>query len=390
MTTSFSLSTPQHILFGPGRLGELRRLLPQLGSRPLLVLSGSFAAGPHFPELEAILDELALPRERVTVAGEPSPELIDGIVADRGAAACDLVLAVGGGSVLDAGKALAAMLVEGGRVERFLEGVGTTAPSGRKLPFIAVPTTAGTGSEATANAVLSRVGHGGFKKSLRHRRYCPDVALVDPRLTLSCPESLTIACAMDCLSQLVEGYLSTQASPLTDALAREGAKAALVGIRAVLAGDLGIETRGRLSYAALLSGMVLANAGLGTVHGLAGAIGGLFAIPHGLVCGLLLAPCNRLTLAKLRATAPHHPALAKYGDLGRMCSAARGKNASWYQDAFIAFLEELAGHPSLPGFTAFGMGEGDLAAILAAADNKNNPLPLEADELREILRSRMA
>jgi alcohol dehydrogenase class IV len=390
MPRNFSLITPPRILFGPGKLAELRTLLPEFGSRPLLVLGKSFAGGGHFEGLAAMLADLALPYSVVEVSGEPSPQLINSIVADMRHGGCDMVLAIGGGSVLDAGKAVAAMMVEGGEVERFLEGVGTMAPSGRKLPFLAVPTTAGTGSEATANAVLSRVGPGGYKKSLRHPRYCPEVALVDPQLTSSCPESLTMACAMDCLSQLVEGYLSTQTSPLTDSLAREGVTAAVGGLKAIMQGNIDLETRCQLSYAALLSGIVLANAGLGTVHGLAGAIGGIVAIPHGVVCGRLLAPCNRLTLNKLRTTAPQHAALAKYTELGRLSSGRDGCDANWYQDAFIAFLEELAGHPALNSFTAYGMRQADVAAILGESSNKNNPLPLEVDEQRTILRSQLA
>lgn len=390
MPRNFSLISPPRILFGPGKLCELRTLLPELGSRPLLILGKSFAGCAHFEGLEAMLADLALPYSVVEVSGEPSPQLIDNIVADMRHGGCDMVLAIGGGSVLDAGKAVAAMMVEGGEVERFLEGVGTMAPSGRKLPILAVPTTAGTGSEATANAVLSRVGPGGYKKSLRHPRYCPDIALVDPQLTSSCPESLTVACALDCLSQLVEGYLSTQASPLTDALAREGITAAMGGLKAVMRGAIDLEARSQLSYAALLSGIVLANAGLGTVHGLAGAIGGLFAIPHGVVCGRLLFPCNRQTLDKLRTTAPQHAALAKYTELGRLSSGRDGCDDSWYQDAFIAFLEELASHPALVGFTTYTMSEADVAAILSESGNKNNPLPLEVDEQRTILRSLLA
>ena len=385
MPFDFSLVTPPQIVFGPGKVSTLPTLLPQFGSRPLMVLGRSFAAGEHWPVLEKALVGSGLALATVEVSGEPSPELIDGIVANRRYLHSDVVVAIGGGSVLDSGKALAAMLVEKGRVERFLEGIGSQQPSGRSLPFLALPTTAGTGSEATANAVLSRVGTGGFKKSLRHRRYCPDVALVDPELSLSCPQALTIACAMDCLSQLLEGYLSSRSTPPTDALAREGMEAALRGIGAIIKGNLGLETRCQLSYAALLSGIVLANAGLGTVHGLAGAIGGLFAIPHGLVCGRLLAPCNRLTLAKLRHQAPQHPALKKYAELGRLSSNRDGGDDAWYQDAFIAYLEELSNRPDLPGFSAFGMRAEDIPAILAEGGNKNNPLPLDGEELRQIL-----
>lgn len=385
MSFDFSLVTPPQIVFGPGKVSTLPALLPQFGHRPLLVLGRSFATGKHWPAIERALAASGLELATVEVSGEPSPELIDGIVADRRYFDRDAVVAIGGGSVLDSGKALAAMLVEKGRVERYLEGIGSEQPSGRKLPFFALPTTAGTGSEATANAVLSRVGAGGFKKSLRHRRYCPDVALIDPELSMSCPTALTIACAMDCLSQLVEGYLSSGSTPVTDALAKEGIQAALRGIRSIIEGDLNLETRCRLSYAALLSGIVLANAGLGTVHGLAGAIGGFFAIPHGLVCGRLLAPCNRLTLAKLRRQAPHHPALRKYAELGRLSSGREGRDDPWYQDAFIAFLEELSSRPELPGFGTFGITPADIPAIIAESGNKNNPLPLDGDELRQML-----
>ncbi|MFN2355130.1 MAG: iron-containing alcohol dehydrogenase, partial [Desulfopila sp.] len=305
MLSSFSLKLPQQIIFGPGKLRELENILNRFGARPLLVLgSQSFAASGHSTVLEKIFAKLGIQVPTVHISSEPSPEMIDTIVADLvadlAAEEIDLVIALGGGSVLDGGKAISVMLKEKGKVTRFLEGVGSTTPSGRKLPFIAIPTTSGTGSEATSNAVISFIGSQGFKSSLRHDNFIPDLALVDPNLTLSCPKELTVACGMDCFSQLVEGYLSTNSSSVTDALAVDGLKAINRSLHTVCADGGNLPARTDLAYAALLSGIVLCNSGLGTVHGFASALGGLFPIPHGLVCGTLMAPVNALTLKNLR------------------------------------------------------------------------------------------
>jgi len=393
MIPSFGLHVPARILFGPGRLGELSELVPQVSGfcrKPLLVLGGrSFAASDRCGALLADFRKLSISPQIVHIAGEPSPALIDGIVEDPSITGRDLVIAIGGGSVLDGGKALAAMLVERAPVNRFLDGVGSQRPSGRKLPFIAVPTTAGTGSEATSNAVISSVGEKGFKKSLRHDRYMPDLALIDPVLTLSCPSHLTISCSMDCLSQLVEGYLSSHGSPLTDALALDGIRAVCRSLEAVCRDGENLAARTDMAYGALLSGMVLANAGLGTVHGFASAIGGFFAVPHGVVCGTLIAAANRSTLASLRRSGTSTEALDKYAMLGRICSPATGKSAFWYQDHFIAELERLTGELAIPTLDAFGIGIADMEKIVAETSNKYNPAPLAPGELTEILLSRL-
>jgi alcohol dehydrogenase class IV len=388
MIPSFSLGTPSRIIFGPGRLAELEHTLLAFGSRPLLVLgNSSFAATEGFAMLQKIFARLAIPVKIIHVASEPLPETIDTVVADRQYAEIDLVIGVGGGSVLDAGKAISVMLVEGGGVCRFLEGVGTDKPSGRKLPFIAIPTTAGTGSEATSNAVLSSVGSTGFKKSLRHGGYFPNLALVDPVLTLSCPRKLTLACGMDCFTQLVEGYLSTGASPFTDALALDGIRSVHRALRRVERDGGDLAARSSLSYGALLSGIVLANAGLGSVHGFASSIGGLFAIPHGVVCGSLMAPTNRYTLNNLRATGPDHPALGKYSVLGKIVSEVNGRTDSWYQDHFIAELEELSVDLAIPTLGDYGITANDAEKIAAQMANKNNPASLTTAELVEIVHS---
>jgi len=388
MIPSFSLGSPGQIIFGPGRLVELGKHLPFFGARPLLVLGRtSFTAGTAFAILQQILSEAAIPVKTVHISAEPSPAIIDAIVADQQYGDIDLIVAVGGGSTLDAGKALAAMLVEGGEVGRFLEGIGTMTPSGKKLPFIAIPTTAGTGSEATSNAVLSAVGSAGFKRSLRHNNYFANLALVDPLLTLSCPKTLTLACGMDCYTQLVEGYLSTGGCPLTDNLALEGIKHVSRALPALAKDGDNLAARCAMSYGTLLSGLVLANAGLGTVHGFAGAIGGLFAIPHGVICGSLMARTNKASLYNLRSTAPHHPALDKYTTLGQMISDQPGKSDAWYQDHFIFALEELKNELAIPSLRDYGVIADDAPRIAGQTANKNNPAKLSTEELMEILRA---
>ena len=184
---------------------------------------------------------------------------------------------------MDAGKSISAMLTKTESIKEYLEGIGTKKHDGKKMPFVAVPTTSGTGSEATKNAVISEIGGRGFKKSLRHDNFVPDSVVIDPRLMISCPQNVTAASGMDVFSQLIEGYLSTNSSPMTDALALSGLRYIKEGLlKSYETGD-DIDARGKVAYASYLSGVVLANAGLGTVHGFASPIGGYFDIPHGVV-----------------------------------------------------------------------------------------------------------
>ena len=390
MIKSFSLQTPSQILFGPGRLSGLSEIASRFGRSPLLVLgSKSFSGSDHYQKLLENFRRQNMSPYAVHIGSEPSPEMIDSIVAAPTSEARDLVIAIGGGATLDAGKAIAAMLVEKGPITRFLEGVGTESPSGRKLSFIAIPTTSGTGSEATSNAVISSVGPQGFKRSLRHDRYLPDLALVDPSLALSCPRELTVACSMDCFTQLVEGYLSSHASQLTDSLAIDGIQAVWRSLEIVCQDGSNLEARTDMAYGALLSGVVLANAGLGTIHGFASAIGGFFPIPHGVVCGTLMAITNKFTLKSLRETAPNAEALHKYTTLGRICSKKPGRSVSWYQDFFIDELERLTDALPIQKLNEFGISRGDIDKIVAHTANKYNPAQLPKEMLKEILLARM-
>lgn len=390
MISSFNLKFPAQILFGPGKLAELENIIGRFGSRPLLVLGNrSFSETAHYDSIQSIFLKLGVQTRSVHIGSEPSPEMIDTIVADPYCKEIDLVIAIGGGSVLDGGKAISVMLAEGGHVRRFLEGVGDKIPSGSKIPFIAIPTTSGTGSEATSNAVISSVGRQGFKNSLRHDNFIPDIALIDPTLTLSCPREITAACGMDCFTQLVEGYISTNSSPLVDVLALEGVRAIRRSLRLVCDDGSNLDARTDLSYAALLSGIVLSNSGLGTVHGFASAAGGLLSIPHGVICGTLMAQVNSLTLKKLRATAKDHPALIKYTELGKIFSDQQSKADGWYQDFFIEELQRLSDDLNIEKLGKYGASITDIQTIVEKTGNKYNPVQLTREELATILRNRI-
>lgn len=391
MISSFNLKMVPQIVFGPGKLAALEKIIVRFGSRPLLVLgSRSFLETAYYALVQQIFSKLEIRLQTVHIGSEPSPEMIDAIVADPCHAEIDMVIAIGGGSTLDGGKAISAMLAEGGGITRFLEGVGTATPSGSKLPFIAIPTTSGTGSETTSNAVISSVGKQGFKSSLRHDNYIPNLALVDPSLTLSCPQKLTVACSLDSFTQLLEGYLSTNSSVLTDSLALDGIRAIHRSLRVVCTDGSNLPARSDLSYSALLSGIVLANSGLGTVHGFASVIGGLFAIPHGVVCGTLMAPANALTLKSLRKNTSVHPALTKYTRLGKIFSDQKQNSDAWYQDYFIEELERLAIELDVPKLSEFGVRTTDIKDIVDKTGNKYNPAQLTKDELVNVLQCRIS
>jgi alcohol dehydrogenase class IV len=389
MAQTFAFRCPQQIAFGPGTLRTLGTAVRGFGSHALLVTgSASLRSSGRLDECIKLLDEAGATCTHVTVHGEPSPEGIDDAVRTHGTGRIDVVVAVGGGSAIDFGKAVAAMLPVGGSVSDYLEGVGTKRHPGTTLPLVAVPTTAGTGSEATKNAVLSRVGASGFKKSLRHDNFVPSAAIVDPTLHLSCPPNVTAACGMDAFTQLLESFVSNKATPLTDSLALSGLHRltpALVPAATDRAGD--IDARADMAYGALLSGITLANAGLGVVHGLASTIGGMAAVPHGVVCAALLAPATAATIAKLRSTGDSAAAgfLAKYAAVGRLTGRRADTPDPNACDALVASLEEWAERLGIPWLGDFGLGENDIAAVAEATGCKNNPVELTTDEIGEIV-----
>lgn len=386
------LRMPQ-LIFGPDTLSNLPKLPLVRQAQAILLVTGgaSFIHTPRYAKLKLALGDSHRTVHEAAVAGEPSPELVDSLCLKYRDQYIGAVIAIGGGSALDTGKALSAMLPVQDSVTRYLEGVGTDIHPGYKIPFIAIPTTAGTGSEATANAVLSQVGPRGYKRSLRHENFVPDIAILDPTLTLSCPPEVTAAAGLDALTQLMEGYVSTKATPLTDALALDGIRAigsSLIPACTTEGNDVG--HRGNLAYAAYLSGVVLANAGLGLVHGFASPIGGLYGIPHGMVCGTLQGEALRVNLQLLKASGPAgESGLKKYAAISEVLT---GCDPHQIDDACSRLLAHINGWIELlriPPLGAYGIMDPDLDAIVVQTDEKNNPVPVSKELMREILVNRL-
>jgi alcohol dehydrogenase len=384
----FSFSAPRIVHFGAGSLSRLAPLLSGFGRNVLIV---------HGKRTEAVSSVRAACKSRPEfvffeweIPGEPCPEDVDAAVASCRGRAIDVVLSVGGGSVIDGGKAVSAMLPLATPVNDYLEDVGAKKHPGTKVPFVAVPTTAGTGAEATKNAVISRIGPHGFKKSLRHDNFMPDAAIIDPGLTASCPPGLSAACGMDALSQLLESYVSTKASPMTDALGHSGLRAIADSLVAVCS-DRGadISVRSRMSYAAIMSGITLANAGLGIVHGFASAIGGLFCVPHGVVCGTLLAACMKKTMERLKESGDGMAHLEKFSRAGMILCGRRESSVEKNCERLIGRLEELTSGLSIPRLGAYGIAPSAIGDICAGTDNKNNPARLDRKDMAAILLERI-
>jgi alcohol dehydrogenase class IV len=321
----------------------------------------------------------------LSIPGEPSPDIIDNATKVFKNELINLIVGIGGGSVIDAGKAISAMMYRSESVVEFLEGVGSKEHPGTKLPYIAIPTTSGTGSEATKNAVISRIGITGFKRSLRHDNFVPDIALIDPELTVYCPKEITAASGMDCFTQLTEAYLSDKSNEYTDALAMEGLKAIKESLTRSYIDGQNIEARTGMSFAALTSGICLANAGLGVVHGFASSIGGMFDIPHGLICGTLMARSNEINVRELRKKDKNPVALKKYAILGKLFNDKSRHTEDYYIDSFVSYLQNLTYDLDLTGLRKSGLDEKDAGIICFKTEIKNNPVKLAEEDLIEIL-----
>lgn len=394
--SAFNVARLPEIRFGSGVFDDLPELIEGYGQQVLLV-TGSRSL-QQTPRWQSLLDALAhkgIDWRHVVVDGEPSPELVDDAVRTHHGNGLRAVIGIGGGSVLDAAKAIAGLLIPGNSVLDHLEGVGRGLPyQGPSVPFIAVPTTAGTGSEATKNAVLSRQGADGFKKSFRDNRLVAEVALVDPSLLDNCPKALVAANGMDAFTQLLESYVSLRASPFTDALASSAMQAFRDGFWQAWTPNDPLAQQGyqKMAYASLCSGITLAQCGLGSVHGLASPLGAFFPIPHGVVCGTLVAAATRVNIDALREREPKHPALRKYAESGILLSGRMFASEAAAQDGLVELLEDWTSRLSLPRLGAFGMREGDIGRVVAncrGGSMQTNPLVLGDAELAGLLRSRL-
>lgn len=389
---SFDIARLPRIVFGSGRIREAPEQVATFGGRVLIVTGArAFRETRHWAELTAALQQRGVEWRDTQVADEPSPALVDTAVDAHRAWGPAVVLGIGGGSVLDAAKAIAGLLPHQTRVLDHLEGVGRGIPyRGPATPFIAVPTTAGTGSEATKNAVLSVRGEGGYKKSFRHDALVAQVAIVDPELLEGCPRALMAAQGMDAFTQLLESYVSIRSNPMTDALAWSGMEAFRDGLFAALDGSA--DGRARIAYGSLQSGICLAQTGLGSVHGLASPLGAYFPVPHGVVCGTLLAEATAVNIRALQARAPQSPALDKYARVGAMLVGESGLAGASALEALVDLLRAWTERLALPRIGAYGMRSADIPRVVAncrGGSMQTNPLVLTDEELADLLSRRL-
>lgn len=379
----FEFLSAGRIVFGSGVAKSLGERARKLGRRALWVTGRDRA---RVSGLQAQLEQAGVELAAFSVASEPRiQDALAAVEAGR-QLGVELVVACGGGSVLDLGKAAAALLANPRDPYDFLEVVGRGQPLAQPaLPLIALPTTAGTGAEVTKNAVLASSEHA-VKASLRHDTMLPALALVDPELTLSMPAAVTASTGLDALTQCLEPFVSVQNNPLTDALALEGMRRGATALRRAFRDGGDLAAREDMALCSLFGGLALANAKLGAVHGFAAPLGGQFAAPHGAVCARLLPLVVQANVAALRARAPHSPLLQRFEQVARVLTA----RASAGVEDGVAFLDDLARELAVPGLGSYGMTGADIPAVVAkaavASSMKGNPIALTTDELSEILR----
>ena len=392
--THFSLSRLPRIEFGSGAFAKLPGLARGFGTRALLVTGAtSLKQSPFWQGLADGLKTVDMTWLHLASPGEPSPQMVDDAVRALGDEGIDVVIGIGGGSALDAAKAIAGLLKPRNSVMDHLEGVGAELPyTGPATPFIAVPTTAGTGSEATKNAVLSVQGQGGFKKSFRDERLMAEYAIVDPDLLTTCPPAVIAANGMDAFTQLLESFVSSRAAPLTDSLAWGGMKAARDGLLPFHRDARDEKARERMAYAALVSGITLAQVGLGSVHGLAAPLGAFFPVPHGVACGTLVAMATRVNIEALRARDPGHAALEKYAQVGRLLSRQGRLDQEAAHAALVDTLETWTRELGLPALAHYGVAPADIPRLVAnsrGSSMRTNPVVLDDAEIAAILAPRI-
>ena len=379
---SFEFTAPARIIFGEGKLGDAARLAASMGSRALVVEGRSGRAEP----LVLALREQRISTTTLRVASEPTVSLVELGTAHARRERCDVVVALGGGSVIDAGKAIAALITNEAPLRDYLEVIGKGRPlTNRSAPLIAIPTTAGTGAEVTRNAVLMAEAER-VKVSLRSALMLPAVALIDPELTYSLPPAITASTGLDALTQCIEPFVSPNANPLSDAVAREGIRRAAGALRRVFRDAADVDARRDMAVASLCGGLALANAKLGAVHGFAAPLGGMFPIPHGVACARLLPSVAEMNVRALRARAPSSSALDRYDEVARIVT---GNHAARAEDA-AAWLEALVEELAVPRLTTYGVTSEDITRVVAAARQassmQGNPIVLTDDELTEAFR----
>ena len=377
---SFEFATANRILFGAGKLNELGKQIEKDTKRVLLVRGSSADA---LPRLRELLSALNIRCTEYQVHREPTVDMVrEGMKA---AVECDLVIGLGGGSVLDTGKAIAALLTNPGDIFDYLEVIGKGQPLVHaSLPYIAIPTTAGTGAEVTRNAVLE-VPAQNVKVSLRSPSMLPRLALVDPELTYNLPPEVTATSGLDALTQLIEPLVSVRANPMTDAICREGLRYAAPSLRRAYRDGADKEARAGMSLASLFGGLALANAALGAAHGFAGPLGGMLHAPHGALCARFLPLVMEANIRAIEMRQPAHPALERYAEIGQILTGDEGATALDGARWTAALVKEL----KIPRLSTYGMRPEDFREAVQKTQKANsfkgNPIVLEESELTQIL-----
>ena len=391
----FNLSHLPQIEFGAGKINLLAEKIKHYGDHFLLVTGGqSWQSADWWQPLIQQIKHAQLSFEHVTIANEPSPTLIDEIVNDYKNKDIAVVVGLGGGSAIDAAKAVAGLLLIDHSVMDFLEGVGPELDyKGPSVPFIAVPTTAGTGSEATKNAVLSQQSSKGFKKSFRDDLLIAESAIIDPDLLSSCPPPVLAANGMDALTQLIESYVSLRQNELCNTMGEKAIRHVRDGLITLYESN-GSDAlaREKMAYGSLMSGINLAQTGLGSVHGLASPLGAFFPIPHGVVCGTLLAKATEVNLRVLLKREPQNPALKQYQHIAQILHGSHFPNQEIAFNALMKRLWLWTNKLNMPRLAEYGISKNDVAHIVNHARGSSmltNPIVLSDDEIAEIIIDRI-
>jgi len=382
MVARFEFMTSGRIIFGKGVLQEVGALAHAMGRRPLIVTGRDPSRSAM---LDGLLDAQGIQAERFSLPGEPTISDIRSGVSRARSMHADSIIAFGGGSALDGGKAIAALATNPGDPLEYLEVIGQgRILDHRPMPCLAIPTTAGTGSEVTRNAVLLSP-EDGLKVSLRHAWMLPEVALVDPELTIGLPPSLTASTGLDALTQLIEPFLSVRANPMTDAFCLEGLRRAAGSLSRAWTAGHDLQAREDMALASLFGGLALANAGLGAVHGLAAPLGGIRPVAHGVACAALLPHVLAANLRALRSRDPHGPAVARFTELARVLTGEHEAQA----EEGVRWVQALTKSLEVPGLATYGLSSSDLNVIagraLKASSMQANPVKLGQGELVDIL-----
>jgi alcohol dehydrogenase class IV len=390
---TFTFNAVTRIVFGAGTFAQIGEIAAEFGTRAL-VISNADRSGKR--GLSARLQELLSTKNVALTAcgldGEPTVADVDRCLAAARSAGCDVVIGIGGGSAIDCAKAVAGLLTNGGGALDYMEVVGKGQKIARPAaPWIAIPTTAGTGAEVTRNAVIGAPEHQ-FKASLRSEHLLARVALVDPELQLQVSPEVTARSGMDALTQCIEAYTSKNANPLTDPLAREGIERAIIALPQAYEQGSNVEARSSMALSALLSGVALTNAGLGAVHGFAAPMGARYPVPHGTVCAILLPYCTQANIEALQKIDREHPALLRYAQVGACFTFGQPPgDLDQSLEELVDDLHELGRRLNIPRLRDYGVKDDHIADVVAAAQKANsmktNPVALSAEELTDVLRA---